>query len=217
MKIMISSVRRGLEQERDALRGLIMALGHEPVRFEDFTAQPVPSREACLQAVTESDVYLLLLGPNYGHVFPETGQSATHDEFVAAQAKGIPRMTFKKTGVAFEPDQQDFERFVGDYGTGIFYATFTDAADLQTKVVAGIRKAQEQPPALTFEPLSEAVSVEWRRTWPGNLGLTACLEVHVLPVPVSLLTARLMNEARTGLPAALPYERHACARNRPGR
>lgn len=40
MKVMISSVRRGLEPERDALPGLIMALGHEPVRFEDFSAQP---------------------------------------------------------------------------------------------------------------------------------------------------------------------------------
>ena len=87
VKVMISSVRRGLEPERDALPGLIMALGHQPVRFEDFSAQPHPSREACLRAVHESDVYLLLLGPHYGHVFPETGQSATHDEFVAAQAE----------------------------------------------------------------------------------------------------------------------------------
>jgi hypothetical protein len=31
MKVMISSVRRGLEPERDALAGLIMALGHEPL------------------------------------------------------------------------------------------------------------------------------------------------------------------------------------------
>ena len=42
MRIFVSSVRVGLEQERDSLRGLILALGHEPVLFEDFTAQPVP-------------------------------------------------------------------------------------------------------------------------------------------------------------------------------
>jgi Domain of unknown function (DUF4062) len=39
MKVFISSVRRGLEEERDALPGLISAIGHTPVRFEDFTAQ----------------------------------------------------------------------------------------------------------------------------------------------------------------------------------
>lgn len=203
MKVMISSVRRGLERERDALPGLITALGHQPVRFEDFTAQPVPSREACLKAVSDSDVYLLLLGPNYGHVFPETNQSATHDEFVAAQAKGIPRLTFKKTGAAFEPAQQQFEQYVGDYGPGLFYATFSDAADLQTKVVQALREAQARPSPLTFEPLSAPLSVAWRRNWSGNLGLSACLEIHVLPVPPAPLTARTMSEAHSGLLASL--------------
>jgi hypothetical protein len=99
---MISSVRRSLEAERDALPGLILALGHQPVRFGDFSAKPHPSREACLRAVHDSDVYLLLLGPRYGHVFPETGQSATHDEFAAAQAKGIPRIVLRKTGVVLD-------------------------------------------------------------------------------------------------------------------
>lgn len=50
---------------------MILALGHEPVMFEDFTAQPVPSREACLEGVRSSDAYLLLLGERYGHPFPE--------------------------------------------------------------------------------------------------------------------------------------------------
>jgi hypothetical protein len=65
----------GLEEEHDSLPGLIMALGHEPVRFEDFTAQPVPSREACLKGVESADLYLLLLGPHYGQPLPETGKS----------------------------------------------------------------------------------------------------------------------------------------------
>jgi len=37
VRVFISSVRRGLEAERDALPGLVKAIGHEPVRFEDFT------------------------------------------------------------------------------------------------------------------------------------------------------------------------------------
>ena len=70
VKVMISSVRRGLEAERDALTGLIMALGHAPVRFEDFSALPQPSREACMRAVQESDVYLLILRPSLRPRFP---------------------------------------------------------------------------------------------------------------------------------------------------
>jgi hypothetical protein len=203
---MISSVRRGLEAERDALPGLIMAIGHQPIRFEDFGAQPLPSREACLRAVSESDAYLLLLGPHYGHLFPETGQSATHDEFIAAQAKGIPRIVLRKTGVPFDSDEEAFAKFVADYGTGVFYDTFTDAVDLQAKVVRAIRQVQEQPTALTFIPLPGPVAIEWRRDWPtmaASRGLSACLEIHVIPIPRTPLTARVMSEYANQLLASL--------------
>ena len=43
MKIFISSVRRGLEFERDYLPDLITAIGHVPLRFEDFPAQNLSS------------------------------------------------------------------------------------------------------------------------------------------------------------------------------
>ena len=35
--VFLSSVRRGLEQERDNLPALIQAIGHECKRFEDYT------------------------------------------------------------------------------------------------------------------------------------------------------------------------------------
>lgn len=95
MRVFISSVLAGLEEERDSLPGLIAAAGHECVRFEDFGAQPTPSREACARGVESSEVYVLLLGPRYGHVFPETGQSATHDEWVAATTAGMPLRSWK--------------------------------------------------------------------------------------------------------------------------
>ncbi len=36
--------------------GLIQALGHEPRRFEDFTAQSAPSRQACLDGIEAADI-----------------------------------------------------------------------------------------------------------------------------------------------------------------
>ncbi|QIS76109.1 DUF4062 domain-containing protein [Streptomyces sp. DSM 40868] len=107
------SVRKGLEEERAALRGLIRAVGHTPVLFEDFSAQTTPSRQACLDALDSADVCIFLLGPSYGHVFPETGQSATHDEWVAAKTAGKPRWVYRKLGVTFENAQQDFLDQVG--------------------------------------------------------------------------------------------------------
>jgi nucleoside 2-deoxyribosyltransferase len=73
MRVFISSVRKGLEEERDALPGIIRAAGYTPIRFEDFSAQNEPSREACLKGMDNADVYLLILDPRYGHTFPDTG------------------------------------------------------------------------------------------------------------------------------------------------
>jgi len=137
-KVFISSVRRGLERERDALPGLIRAIGMEPVRFEDYSAQATPSRQACLDGINASDICLILLGANYGHRFPDTGQSPTHDEWVAAKTKAMPIIAFKKRGPE-EPDKEALAREIGNYGTGVFYNEFDDADDLQAKVVAALR------------------------------------------------------------------------------
>ena len=108
VKVFLSSVRRGLEEERDALPGLIIAVGHEVVRFEDFTAQSQPSREACLAGIATVDAYLLLLGPNYGHRFEDTGQSPTHDEWVAATVAGIPRVVSAKWAWTSNPSKRNW-------------------------------------------------------------------------------------------------------------
>jgi len=113
-----------LEEERDALPGIVSAIGHTPLRFEDFSAQPVPSREACMAGVASADVYLLLLGPHYGYRFPDTGQSPTHDEWTAATAAGLPRLVYRKDGVTFDADQEVFSRDIGNYASGVFYDTF---------------------------------------------------------------------------------------------
>ena len=144
MKIFISSVRNGLETERDALPGLIKALGHDPVRFEDFSAQQVPSREACIKAVESSDAYLLLLGPNYGAVFPETGQSATEDEWVTAQRLGKPRFVLRKIGVDFDAQQQVFETTLGDYGSGRFYKSFATVSEVLQAAAGAIRELEKR-------------------------------------------------------------------------
>jgi hypothetical protein len=127
-----------------------------------------------------------LLGPVYGHRFPETNQSPTHDEFVAAQAAGIPRLVFRKDGVEFEPEQEEFVRLVGDYGTGVFYSSFRDATDLQAKVVGAIRDLESTPRGVSFAPLAAPVSASWQSDWfpqrYANSPADASLEAHVIPI-----------------------------------
>jgi len=198
LRIFISSVRRGLEEERDALPGLVSAIGHTPVRFEDFTAQAVPSREACLAGVASSEVYLLLVGPHYGHVFEDTRQSATHDEWIAATAAGLPRLVYRKSGVELDADQAAFVAGIEDYAAGVFRDSFSSTAELLTKVAAKIRELAESSGPLAFAPMAEAPVVQWRRQF--ELGgqdqqfSQATLEVHVLPSPAGPLSARALAE-----------------------
>lgn len=165
MRIFISSVTAGLEEERRALPAQIRALGHEPVMFEDFGAQTVPSRQACLDAVATSDVYLLLLGPHYGYQFPETDQSATHDEFVEARNKGIRPLVFRKDGVTPHPDQAAFIKMVGDYAAGAFWDTYTQLTELLTKVTAAVRSLESALSPLSYEPLTTPPTITWRNAW----------------------------------------------------
>lgn len=105
----------------------------------------------------------------------------------------------------FDADQEEFAKLVGDYGTGVFFDTFTDAADIQAKVVRALRQVQDPPTPLEFIPLPSP-TVEWRRDWPSTTagtGLTACLEVHVLPIPAVRMPARVMDESAGQLLTAL--------------
>jgi hypothetical protein len=207
VRVFISSVRRGLEQERDALPGLLKAIGHEPVRFEDFTAQQVPSRQACMDGVDSADVYVLLVGPAYGHKFPETGQSATHDEYMRARERGIPRLVFLKSGVEMDADQEAFVSDLSDYGSGLFRASFSDVSDLLTKVAAALGEVAESPGDLTYEALDGTVEVKWREEWEdayyrGRRSETYA-ELHVVGLASRRIPARVMRTMPERLVSAL--------------
>lgn len=185
MKIFVSSVRRGLEEERDALPGLILALGHEPMRFEDFTAQPVPSREACLAGVEDSDAYLLLLGSSYGEPVFDTGLSPTEEEWNAARRRGIPVLVFRKRAVEMESRQRQFAQRVEEYTGGRFRVSFDGPVDLQPQVVRALGELVSQPPDLVWMPLGGPVEVPWIQDLEEiqrSMSSGAILECHLVSV-----------------------------------
>lgn len=198
MRVFLSSVRRGLEEERDALRGLIRAAGHTPVLYEDFSAQNEPSREACLKALAESDVYLLLLGPNYGHRFPETGQSPTHEEWTTASVAGKRRIVYRKLGVIFEPAQQELARLVESYSTGVFRDSFETTVELMTKVTAKLNGLDSIEAPLDYQVIGGTLSVTWRADFDVDLRRETpagpILELHMCPIGGQPYTSRVMSK-----------------------
>lgn len=201
-KVFLSSVRRGLEEERDALPALIRAIGHIPRRFEDFTAQPVPSRDACLAGVEDADIYLLLLGPRYGERLPDSGLSPTEEEWTVARRRGMPILVFRKLGGDFEGAQRKFAERVENYVSGRFRSTFTSAVDLLSKVAEKVRELAEEAGSLVWEPLDHPLAAEWIITQEGlsSAGLGATLELHFLPLKVG---ERLSAVALERLPEGL--------------
>lgn len=193
MLVFVSSVRRGLEEERDSLAGQIRALGHEPVFFEDFTAQSVPSREACLKAVESADVYILLLGPHYGTVFPETGTSPTHDEYTVAVRRGIPRVVMHKLGAVFDPEQEEFANQVEKYTTGLFRREFSTAAELLVEVTRVLREIEAAPRVLTWKTIPQPIA-HIPVKLPDSVGSRSAVVLHCIPVAdVRLSSMQLRN------------------------
>jgi hypothetical protein len=201
VKVFISSVRRGLEAERDALPGLIEALGHEPKRFEDYTARGVPSRQACLDGVRDADVYLLVLGDVYGDPLPDTGLAPTEEEFVAARARGLDILVFLKRGETPDDQQQAFIDRVSGYVDGRFRKGFADVAGLLTAVTGALRELESRPPVLTWAALAVEVDVPWRHADSNTFGSSGTeLETYLMPVGP---TDRLLATQLTGLPERL--------------
>lgn len=201
MDIFISSTRRGLEAERDNTAALLSALGHKPIRFEDFGATPTSSRSACLDAVVASDVYVLLLGPSYGDAMPDTGMSPTEEEFNAALSSGKPILVFLKADMEPEPAQATFIKRVGNYANGRFWFEFSDSGELSPAVVAALGNVPSGPPEVVwyaippveYSPIhsSRGPRVEGQPTY------ASILELHVLPIeaPVRPTQAQASNIA----------------------
>lgn len=140
-RVFVSSVMRGGYGEfRRAAREAIEALQHEAVVVGmTVSAHDSSSQQACLDAVAECDIVILLLGREYGYV--DDGKSATHQEWDKARELGKAILVFKEdVGEAdIEESQQSFIEEVGHYRTGRHWARFRTSEDLLREIVAALR------------------------------------------------------------------------------
>lgn len=204
VKVFISSVGAFLKEERNALPAFLQVADHEPLRFEDFTAQDRSSREACLAGVDAADVYVLLLGPKYGTPLPDSDRAPTAEEFTRARQRGIPILVFNKdVDEPDEPAQAEFKQEVGHYVNGRFWKSFTDPMSCNLAVLQALRELEAVTGPLERRTPTEEMQVPWlsdiagadERGYPifGNFGFgggrglvpsavyAPILELHVVP------------------------------------
>jgi hypothetical protein len=204
LKVMLSSVRRGLADVRDSVAPVLTILNYECLRFEQVSQQPVPPRAVCVQMVEESDMYLLLLGEFYGDPMPATGIAPTDEEWTAARNLGKPVVVFRQEGINPEPRQIAFIDRVASYEDGVWRGTFENIPDLIGKLPAALEMAATALQPLTLRPLDESIDVPWREADRGfYTGAGTVLETHIIPVGrVTPLPASSFSDLRRQLARA---------------
>jgi hypothetical protein len=131
----------------EAVGEAVEELGYEFVEMGGFAARNQPSAGACEQLVRSCDVFVGVLGSEYGSLVPGRPElSFTELEFEAAGEAGIPRLMFLHEagtgagpvpGPAGDGRQEEFHRRVRE---GLLTAPFTGAADLGTRVTQSLRE-----------------------------------------------------------------------------
>ena len=120
MKVFISSLISGMEAERASVKAAIELLRHEAAMAEDFGARASSSQVACLDALRQSDLVVLILGTRYG-AKQLSGLSATHEEYREARGQK-PILAFLQQGEP-EAEQAAFISEAGKWESGLNRAT----------------------------------------------------------------------------------------------
>jgi hypothetical protein len=90
LQVFISSTYLDLRDERQAAVEAILRSGHLPAGMELFTAGDKSQWEIIQRWITESDIYVLILGGRYGSIEPNSGMSYTELEYDFAVSSGKP-------------------------------------------------------------------------------------------------------------------------------
>jgi hypothetical protein len=90
LQIFISSTYQDLIQERQAAVEAILKSGNIPAGMELFTAGNKSQWEVIQRWISDSDIYMIILGGRYGSIEPNSGLSYTELEYDFAVNSGKP-------------------------------------------------------------------------------------------------------------------------------
>ena len=165
--VFISSVQKELAEERQALKSFIagdalLRRFFEVFLFEELPASGRRADEVYLAEVDRCDVYLALLGNEYGHQ-DRDGVSPTEREFDRATAKGKERLVYVRgaDGTARHPKMQTL---IEKAGVQLTRRRFGSLPELTALVYASLVENLERSGHLRTKPFDAAVCRTPR--WP---------------------------------------------------
>jgi len=141
--VFVSSVQKELEDERLIVQNLVntdafLSAYCTPVLYELEPASPDKALEGCLQSLDGCQVYLLIIGIEYGT--PVGGLSITHAEYHRAKKRKLPILAFIKGDRSVKRDNGTLKLLAELDADGPKYKRFGNVIELQKEVRAALVK-----------------------------------------------------------------------------
>ncbi|MBM4346767.1 MAG: DUF4062 domain-containing protein [Deltaproteobacteria bacterium] len=146
LRVFVSSVQQELENERIAIAELIstdpfLSRNCDAILFEQLPASTLPSQKSYLTELDASDVYLGIIGFEYGPL-GEDGFSAMHREYLRAETHRMPVVIFVKGEAGRDKDRsermQKLFTQIRDSRKGHTYRRFRNYQELKQFVRAAL-------------------------------------------------------------------------------
>lgn len=143
LRVFVSSVQKELEDERLVVQNLIntdpfLLAQCVPVLYEFEPASPEKALEGCLRSLDGCQVYLLIVGVQYGNLVGAL--SITHAEYRYAKARGLPVLAFIKGERQVKREDGTVALLVELDADGPKYKRFGNVIELQKEVRAALVK-----------------------------------------------------------------------------
>jgi ATP-dependent DNA helicase RecG len=143
LHVFVSSVQKELEDERVIVQNLIntdpfLSAHTTPVLYEYEPASPDKALEGCLKALDSCDVYVLIVGSQYGTLFGDV--SITHAEYRHAKKRSLPVLAFIKGDRSVKREEGTTALLSELEADGFKYKRFGNVIELQKEVRAALVK-----------------------------------------------------------------------------
>ncbi|KPW17114.1 Uncharacterized protein ALO83_03115 [Pseudomonas cannabina pv. alisalensis] len=194
MKVFISSVIKGFKDFRDAAKDAVETLDMRPIMSEHFGARAYSSEHACLTEVDQCDVYILILGANYGYE-SEPGLSVTQQEFRQAVSKRKPILVFVQQ-TDFDEKQAVFVNEVSDYKQGYFRASFSEPQELLRAIIQGLSRMEKSKSSFSERAFHERITEASSSRSYGTHSYAPRFEFAFLPQPTEQHAVHVASQRR---------------------
>jgi len=144
--VFVSSVQKELEDERLIVHNLVntdafLSAHCTPILYELEPASPEKALEGCLQSLDGCQVYLLIVGTEYGT--PVGGLSITHAEYRRAKELELPVLAFIKGDRSVKREEETVRLLDELDADGPKYKRFGNVIELQKEVRDALVKLLE--------------------------------------------------------------------------